>query len=101
MKDIKTMNNDELRLCYKEYSDELVDAVRTLDLPTFKAFWHKWKRAGLFSVGFDSLPSDHVLEITIRKLAVNLHDRDGHVIPNETRNEAAAWLLSNDYDLFL
>ena len=93
-------NIDEALALYSQYSDELTEAVAALDVETFKAFTKRWKKRGVFPNCFE-LPEDKVLEITIRKLVVNLKDRNRAKIPQEIRDEAKSWLLERGYDLEL
>lgn len=91
---------DEALALYSQYSDELTAVVATLDVDSFKAFYKRWKKRGIYPNCFE-LPEDDVLEITIRKLAVNLKDRYRAKIPQEIRDEAKSWLLERGYDLEL
>ena len=93
-------NIDEALALYSVYSDELIEAVAALDVNTFKTFVKRWKKRGIYPNCFE-LPEDDVLEITIRKLAVNLKDRYRAKIPQEIRDEAKSWLLERGYDLEL
>jgi len=82
----------------EEYNKELSEAVATLDINNFKAVVEKWYKKGFFHDCF-SLPSDEVLEITIRKMAINI--KTVPEIPEEVKEEAKAWLLARGYDLKL
>lgn len=79
----------------EDYNKDLSEAVATLDINNFKAVVEKWYKKGFFQECF-SLPSDEVLEITIRKLAIHILS-----IPDEVKDEAKEWLLSRGYDLKL
>ena len=93
-------NKYEALADYSRYSDELTEVVATLDVDAFKVFVKRWKKRGIYPNCFE-LPEDKILEITIRKLAVNLKDRIRAKIPQETRDEAKSWLLERGYDLEL
>ena len=64
-----------------------------MGINNLKAVVNKWQGIGIFPECF-SLPSDEVLEITIRKMAV-----DKTNIPEDIQEEAKAWLLARGYDL--
>lgn len=78
-----------------EYNKDTEEAVATLDINNLKAVVDKWSKIGLFPECF-CLPSDEVLEISIRKMAVNMRN-----IPEEIQEEAKEWLLTRGYDLKL
>lgn len=78
-----------------EYNRDTEEAVSTLDINNLKAVVDKWSKRGLFPECF-CLPSDEVLEISIRKMAVNMRN-----IPEEIQEEAKEWLLTRGYDLKL
>ena len=77
------------------YSKELLEVCLTFDVEEFKRFAHKWYLLGYYPACFE-LPDDKVIEITLRKIVVNRRDA-----PADKQGEAAAWLLSRGYDLFL
>lgn len=79
----------------EDYNKDLSEAVATLDINILKAVVEKWYKKGFYHECF-SLPSDEVLEITIRKMAVNMIN-----IPQEVQETAKEWLLSKGYDLKL
>lgn len=71
----------------REFVKERNEACSSFDLEKFKAFCKKYKGG--------KLPSDDVLEITMRKMVVNIEPR----LPQY--EEAKEWLLSRGYDLNL
>ena len=87
--------NNVINKIMADYNKDLSEAVATLDINNFKAVIEKWHNRGFFHDCF-SLPSDEVLEITIRKMAVNMVN-----IPQEVQETAKEWLLSRGYDLKL
>ena len=68
------------------------EAAYSFDVKTFKDFYAKWAKRGIYDMYL--LPPDDVLEISIRKMVVNFSDP----IP-EKYEEAKAWLLERGYDL--
>lgn len=87
--------NNVINKIMADYNKDLSEAVATLDIHILKAVVEKWHKRGFFHDCF-SLPSDEVLEITIRKMAVNMVN-----IPQEVQETAKEWLLSRGYDLKL
>ena len=83
----------------KEYAVDrdkaTIAVVEGEDLQVFKDFVAKWYVRGLYPECF-SLPSDEVLEISIRKMV--LHEVNA---PESTKEKAKEWLLSRGYDLEL
>ena len=78
------MSNYEI---LRQFVKERNDACSSFDLVKFKSFFRKY-RGG-------KLPSDEVLEITMRKMVVNIEPK----LPQY--EEAKEWLLSRGYDLYL
>ncbi len=75
----------------KQWRKELREAVLTMDVEEFRAFYHKWQRIGIYD---KPLPhSNEVLETTLRMLVVAMLD-----VPDEKRAEAVAWLKARGYD---
>lgn len=79
----------------KERDAATIAVVEGESLEVFKAFVAKWQDLGLYSPNF-KLPSDEVLEITIRKMVI--HETN---VPESTKQKAAKWLLERGYDLNL
>ena len=71
----------------RQFVKERNEACSSFDLDKFKKFCHKY-RGG-------EMPSDEVLEITMRKMVVNIEPK----LPQY--EEAKEWLLSRGYDLCL
>lgn len=69
----------------RQFVKERDDACSSFDLVKFKAFLRKYRRG--------KLPSDEVLEITMRKMVVNIEPK----LPQY--EEAKNWLLERGYDL--
>lgn len=70
---------------FRQFAKERNAACSSFDLVKFKAFLRKY-RCG-------KLPSDEVLEITMRKMVVNIEPK----LPQY--EEAKNWLLERGYDL--
>ena len=79
---------------YNRWSEELHQAVETLDTQTFRAFYMKWVENGIYEKNRIEGITDEVLEISIRKMAVNLPR-----ITPETKAKATEWLTERGYDL--
>lgn len=73
-----------------QYAKERDEAVSSMDLDVMKTFIKKW------SPDCFEMPSDKVLEITMRKMAVHSTNLDVN-----TRVEAFRWLLERGYDFSL
>lgn len=87
---VKTSRLDKLN----QWREELRAAVETQDLQTFKEFREKWTALGVYDPEITKMLTDDILEISIRKMAVNMTD-----ISPETQKEAAAWLKERGYGL--
>lgn len=68
----------------KQWVKERDAAVRTFDVEIFKQFYERWQKKGLYTV---PLPSDKLIEITIRKMAVHSIN-----LTDEERETAKQWL---------
>ena len=73
-----------------EYVKARDEAVKSMDLGKFKAFITRTTPDGF------TMPSDEVLQITMRKMAVHITSLDV-----ETRVNAFRWLLEHGYDFTL
>lgn len=83
--------NDKL---IREFVRDRDKAVATFDIETFKKFFTKYKAKGVYNI---DLPSDDkVIEITMRKMAVNSTG-----LPPKVRAEAAEWLTDRGYSTSL
>lgn len=78
---------------FKKWKDiwikERDEAVRTQDVEQFKAFYKKWTKRGFYRNG---LPSDEVIEISLRKMLYHLAD-----VTKEEKAEAEKWLTERGY----
>ena len=74
----------------QEYVNARDEAVKSMDLDKFKAFITSTTPDGF------TMPSDEVLQITMRKMAVHITNLDV-----ETRVNAFRWLLEHGYDFSL
>lgn len=87
---------DRLVALYVSDRDEAtIEAVKTDSLEPFKNFINKYKTLGFFPTCF-SLPSDDVLEISVRKMVI--HETRA---PQDVKDKATEWLLSRGYDTSL
>ncbi len=74
----------------KQWRKELREAVLSMDVEEFRAFYHKWQRVGMYD---KPLPrSNEVLEVTLRMMAAAMLD-----VPEEKRTEAVEWLKARGY----
>ena len=72
------------------WSKERDEAIRTQDVEQFRTFYKKWTERGFYRNG---LPSDEVIEISLRKMLYNL----GNATDQE-KAEAEKWLTERGYD---
>ena len=79
----------------KERDAATIAVVEGESLEVFKAFFAKWRDLGVYPPNF-KLPTDEILEITIRKMVI--HEAN---VPESTKQKAAKWLLERGYDLNL
>jgi len=56
---------------FKQWRKERDEAIYTLDVDTFKKFYRKWQKRGVYT---EPLPSDEVIEIFMRKMVCCLAD---------------------------
>lgn len=75
----------------KDFVKERDEAVITYDVETFKKFYAKW--FGVYEV---QLPSDPVLEISMRKMVYAITS-----FTEEQREEAKKWLVERDYEVLI
>lgn len=83
------MNYKEIKDFVKDRDKAVREACRTGDLESFKAFYEKYKKRGLYKL---PLPSDEVLEISIRKMLLNTASAT-----IEEYAEAYKWLIERGY----
>lgn len=92
------LNNKGLELVKQYVRDRDAATIAVVEgesLEVFKAFIRKYQDYNFFPPCF-KLPSDEVLEISIRKMAI--HET---AAPNSTKQKAASWLLERGYDLLM
>ena len=53
----------------KERDEAVKTAIRTDDLRVFRRFYARWKAKGFYQIG---LPSDEVIEISLRKMLYHM-----------------------------
>ena len=74
----------------KDFVKERDEAVITYDVETFKKFYNKWHKLGVYDI---PLPVDAVLEISMRKMVYSITS-----FTEEQRNEAKNWLIERGYE---
>lgn len=52
------------------WKNELDAVIRKQSVETFKAFYKKWQNRGIYQM---EIPSDNVIELSLRKVRVNRH----------------------------
>ncbi|MBO4705208.1 MAG: hypothetical protein J5647_05670 [Spirochaetaceae bacterium] len=72
-----------------QYLNARDEAVKSMDVNKFKDFIKNHSMR-------ENIPSDEVLEITMRKMAVHITSLD-----IDTRVDAFRWLLERGYDFYL
>ena len=68
----------------KQFLKERDEAVRSLDLDKFKAFYEKWKKKGYYRL---PLPSDEILERSMRIMILDIKSST-----DEEKAAATEWL---------
>lgn len=84
------MNDKEIKEFVKDRDKAVKEACRTGDLENFKAFFKKYQERGVYKLL--PLPSDEVLEISIRKMLLNTASAT-----IEEYAEAYKWLIERGY----
>lgn len=79
------MGKIDLKLFIKERNE----AVLSFDIEKYKNFYEKWTKRGFYCI---ELPSDKVLEITLRKMVLLMKNP-----PKDKLEEARKWLRDNNY----
>lgn len=74
---------------FKQWLKERDEAICSFDVDTFKAFYHKWEKQGMYT---EPLPSDEVIEVSMRKCVCGLANP-----PKDKLAEARAWLSEHGY----
>lgn len=73
----------------KRWLEERDAAALSFDVEKFKAFYRKWQDRGVYDM---PLPSDEVLEITLRKMVLMMAKA-----PKEKVEEAQEWLRERGF----
>lgn len=73
----------------RKWRKERDEAIRSLDLEKFKAFYLKYQKMGIYSL---NLPRDEVLEVSLRKSLLTMVNAT-----DEEKNGARAWLIEHGY----
>ena len=84
------MNDKEIKEFVRERDKAVKEACRTGDLEIFKAFYRKYRKLGVYKLL--PLPSDEILEISIRKMLCNTASATV-----EEKVEAYKWLAERGY----
>ncbi len=79
----------------KDRDAAIIESIRTDSVEPFKVFIEKYKALNAYPDCF-KLPSDEVMEISIRKMSLHCVK-----IPPEIKGRSVEWLLSRGYDLNL
>lgn len=74
---------------FKMWRKERDEACLSFDLDTFKRFYRRWIKLGVYE---DWDMSDEVMEISMRKMVCELASA-----PKEKKEEAKAWLKERGY----
>ena len=84
---------DEVRQYAPDRDDAVVACIDGDTLEPFKAFVAKYAAKGFFPDCFE-LPSDEVLEISIRQMCLHCTN-----IPHDIKGKAVDWLTSHNHKL--
>lgn len=71
----------------KERDEAVKTAIRTDDLRVFRRFYARWKAKGFYQIG---LPSDEVIEISLRKMLYHMTSATA-----EEKAMAERWLIAH------
>lgn len=75
---------------HSEWLKERDEVVKSYDVPRFKEFVKKWTELGVYHL--DILPSDEVIEISMRKMVYHFTTST-----HKEREDAKRWLESRGY----
>jgi hypothetical protein len=75
---------------FNQWKRERDEAVSSLDLQKFKAFYLKWQEKGAYAK--KPLPPDNIVEISMYKMACEIT-----AIPEDIALKAAKWLVEHGY----
>lgn len=84
------MNDKEIKEFVRDRDKAVREACRTGDLENFKEFFEKYQKRGVYKLL--PLPSDEVLEVSIRKMLLNTASAT-----IEEYAEAYKWLIERGY----
>ena len=84
------MDRNELLREIALWKTERDNAIRSQDVKIFKAFFEKWKAKAYYDV---ELPSDYVLEISLRKMLYNMKNATV-----KEKEQAKKWLIERGID---
>ena len=84
------MNDKEIKDFVRNRDKAVREACRTGNLENFKAFFKKYQKLGVYKLL--PLPSDEVLEISIRKMLCNTASAT-----IDEKAEAVKWLIERGY----
>jgi len=73
---------------FKEWIKERNEAVESLNLKKFKAFYRKWQKEGVY---LQPLPEDKIVELAMYKSAVEILS-----MPEEVKEKALKWLKDHN-----
>lgn len=73
----------------KKWVKERDEAILSFDIETYKAHYRKWKKIGVYQL---ELPSDWILEVTMRKMALHINSAT-----KAQKDEAAKWLINRGF----
>lgn len=83
------LNDKEIKEFVRDRDKAVKEACRTGNLESFKAFYEKYKKRGVYKF---PLPSDEVLEISLRKMLINTASAT-----IDEKAEAVKWLIERGY----
>lgn len=84
------MNDKEIKDFVSDRDKAVREACRTGDLENFKAFFEKYQKRGVYKLL--PLPSDEILEISLRKMLINTASAT-----IDEKAEAVKWLIERGY----
>lgn len=75
---------------HREWLKERDEVVKSYDVQRYKEYVKKWSKLGLYDI--DSIPSDEVIEISMRKMVYHFTTST-----HKERADAKRWLESRGY----
>ena len=79
----------KMKRAMEEWVKERDEAIRSLDVETFKAFYRKWQAKGFYTA---NLPRDGIIEISLRKSLLMMQSATEEEIEGAKR-----WLEERGY----